>query len=132
MRPTSPLTRTPVSPFQGLALRRRIADVVQVKVGSKKLAIALILVSTAAMGLLLARSGLALPGRRARDLRRGAAAALARLELDRALAGRLPRDVRGQLGRLVSRHRSAGPHGRGLEGRRAEGGRRPALAGVRT
>src|SRR4051812_45258636 len=57
MRPTSPLTRTPVSPFQGLALRRRIADAVKVKLGTRNLAIALILVSTAGMALLLARSG---------------------------------------------------------------------------
>src|SRR3954463_2576641 len=57
MRPTFPFMRTPVSPFQGLAWRRRIADAVKVKVGSRKLAIALILVSTAGMVLLLARSG---------------------------------------------------------------------------
>jgi hypothetical protein len=40
-----------------LDLRRRIADAVKVKVGSRNLAIALILVSTAGMALLLARSG---------------------------------------------------------------------------
>jgi uncharacterized membrane protein YbhN (UPF0104 family) len=57
MRPTSSLTRLRVSPFQGLALRRRIADAVKVKVGSKTLAVVLILVSTAGMVLLLARSG---------------------------------------------------------------------------
>src|SRR3954462_711968 len=57
MRPTFPFMRTPVSPFQGLAWRRRIADAVKVKVGSRKLAVALILVSTAGMVLLLARSG---------------------------------------------------------------------------
>src|SRR3954465_10610983 len=57
MRPPLPTTRPSVSPFQGLAWRRRIADAVKVKVGSRKLAIALILVSTAGMVLLLARSG---------------------------------------------------------------------------
>jgi uncharacterized membrane protein YbhN (UPF0104 family) len=57
MRPTSTFTRSTVSPFQGFALRRRIADAVKVKVGSRKLAIALILVSTAGMVLLMARSG---------------------------------------------------------------------------
>ena len=141
MRPGSSPTRTHVSPFQGLALRRRIADAVKVKVGSRKLAVALVLVSLAGIVLLVARSGTkvfqaaATPDWRyllagPRDLRRRAAAARARLDVDRALARRLPRDVRGQLGRLVPRHRPAGTHGRGLEGRRAEGGGRPALARV--
>src|SRR6188472_528594 len=57
MRPTSPFARTPVSPFQGLGSPRRIADAVKVKVGSRKLAIVLILVSTAGTVLLMARSG---------------------------------------------------------------------------
>src|SRR5689334_22496146 len=57
MRPSSPSTRAQASPFQGLALRRRIADAVKVKVGSRKLVIALILVSTAGTVLLMARSG---------------------------------------------------------------------------
>jgi uncharacterized membrane protein YbhN (UPF0104 family) len=57
MRPSSPFTRAQASPFQGLALRRRIADAVNVKVGSRKLAIALILVSAIGTVLLMARSG---------------------------------------------------------------------------
>src|SRR5689334_1890462 len=57
MRPSSPSNRAQASPFQGFALRRRIADAVKVKVGSRKLVIALILVSTAGTVLLMARSG---------------------------------------------------------------------------
>jgi hypothetical protein len=57
MRPSSPLTRANDSPFQGLALRRRIADAVNVKVGSRKLVIALVLVSMLGTVLLMARSG---------------------------------------------------------------------------
>src|SRR4029079_5336078 len=57
MRPRAPSTSVPVSPFQGLALRRRIADAVKVKVGSRKLAVILILVSIAGTVLLMARSG---------------------------------------------------------------------------
>jgi len=57
MRPRAPSTSVPVSPFQGLALRRRIADAVKVKVGSRKLAVILILVSMAGTVLLMARSG---------------------------------------------------------------------------
>src|SRR5690242_9504240 len=53
----SSLTRANDSPFQGLALRRRIADAVNVKVGSRKLAIALVLVSMVGTVLLMARSG---------------------------------------------------------------------------
>src|SRR6185295_15416956 len=64
MRPRAPSTSVPVSPFQGLvspfqglALRRRIADAVKVKVGSRKLAVALIVVSMVGTVLLMARSG---------------------------------------------------------------------------
>src|SRR6476619_91597 len=62
MRPLStppPLPSAParVSPFQGLALRRRIADAVKVKVGSRKLAVVLIVVSMIGTVLLMARSG---------------------------------------------------------------------------
>src|SRR6476619_3927666 len=62
MRPLStppPLPSAParVSPFQGLALRRRIADAVKVKVGSRKLAIVVGIVSLAGIGFLVARTG---------------------------------------------------------------------------
>src|SRR3954465_12995922 len=57
MRPPLPTTRVSGSPFQGLAWPRRIADAVKVKVGSRKLAVLLILVSTAGTVLLMARSG---------------------------------------------------------------------------
>src|SRR4051795_12021624 len=57
MRPTLPTTRVSGSPFQGLAWPRRIADAVKVKVGSRKLAVLLILVSTVGTVLLMARSG---------------------------------------------------------------------------
>src|SRR3954452_5619573 len=57
MRPTLPTTRVSGSPFQGLAWPRRIADAVKVEVGCRKLAVLLILVSTAGTVLLMARSG---------------------------------------------------------------------------
>jgi hypothetical protein len=105
-----------------LASWRRIADAVKVKVGSRNLAIALILVSTAGMALLLARSGTRVFQAAAtpdwRYLLAGLAIcaavqplARARLDVDRALAGRLPRDVRGELRRLLPRHRPPGRMG---------------------
>ena len=59
MRPLSnpPSAPARVSPIQGLALRRRIADAVKVKVGSRKLAVVLIVVSMIGTVLLMARSG---------------------------------------------------------------------------
>ena len=57
MRPSSPYTRAHASPFQGFASWRRSADAVKVKVGSRKLAVALVLVSLAGTVLLMARSG---------------------------------------------------------------------------
>src|SRR4029078_55890 len=59
MRPLSnpPSAPARVSPIQGLALRRRIADAVKVKVGSRKLAVGLIVVSMIGTVLLMARSG---------------------------------------------------------------------------
>src|SRR5689334_2125632 len=57
MRPSARPHASPPPSFQGLATRRRIADAVKVKVGSRKLAVALILVSMAGTVLLMARSG---------------------------------------------------------------------------
>jgi hypothetical protein len=45
-----------MSPFQGLALRRRIADAVEV-MGRRKLLVAVMLVSVAGIALLAARTG---------------------------------------------------------------------------
>lgn len=56
MRPTPPTTAAPTSPFQGLALRRRIADAVDV-MGRRQLAILVGIVSLAGLGLLVARTG---------------------------------------------------------------------------
>lgn len=56
MRPTPPTTAAPTSPFQGLALRRRIADAVDV-MGRRQLAILVGIVSLAGLGLLAARTG---------------------------------------------------------------------------
>ena len=56
MRPTPPTTAAPTSPFQGLALRRRIADAVDV-MGRRQLAILVGVVSLAGLGLLVARTG---------------------------------------------------------------------------
>jgi uncharacterized membrane protein YbhN (UPF0104 family) len=57
MRPTSSSLSAGFSPFQGLARARRIADAVQVKWGRPKLVAALVLVSLAGVGLLVARTG---------------------------------------------------------------------------
>jgi uncharacterized membrane protein YbhN (UPF0104 family) len=57
MRPTSLLIRSPVSPFQGFARLRRIADAVEVKVGRRTLIVALVLVSAAGVALLVERTG---------------------------------------------------------------------------
>jgi hypothetical protein len=101
-----------------LASWRRIADAVKVKVGSRNLAIALILVSTGGMALLLARSGTRVFQAAAtpdwRYLLAGLAICAAVQPL-RALAW----TSTGELRRLLPRHRPAGTHGRGLEGRGA-------------
>ncbi len=57
MRAASPKTRTCDSPFQGFALLRRIADAVKVQVGRRSVAIAIGLVSLAAVALLVQRTG---------------------------------------------------------------------------
>jgi uncharacterized membrane protein YbhN (UPF0104 family) len=56
MRPTPLSMRTFVSPVQGLALRRRIADAVDV-MGRRQLAIVVGIVSLAGIGFLVARTG---------------------------------------------------------------------------
>jgi uncharacterized membrane protein YbhN (UPF0104 family) len=56
MRPTAFSTRTSISPVQGLALRRRIADAVDV-MGRRQLAIVVGIVSLAGIGFLVARTG---------------------------------------------------------------------------
>jgi uncharacterized membrane protein YbhN (UPF0104 family) len=57
MRPTAFSTRTSISPVQGLALRRRIADAVDV-MGRRQLAIVVVgIVSLAGLGFLVARTG---------------------------------------------------------------------------
>ena len=56
MRPTTLSMRTSVSPVQGLALRRRIADAVEV-MGRRQLAIVVGIVSLAGIGFLVARTG---------------------------------------------------------------------------
>src|SRR5512144_2258082 len=56
MRPTPPFTSACVSPVQGLALRRRIADAVEV-MGRRNLFVGLVLVSGAGIALLVARTG---------------------------------------------------------------------------
>src|SRR6185437_15048258 len=56
MRPTSLSMRTSVSPVQGLALRRRIADAVDV-MGRRQLAIVVGIVSLVGIGFLVARTG---------------------------------------------------------------------------
>jgi uncharacterized membrane protein YbhN (UPF0104 family) len=56
MRPTPPLSCSGVSPFQGLGLRRRIADAVEV-MGRRNLLVAVVLVSVGGIALLAARTG---------------------------------------------------------------------------
>src|SRR5512144_1288800 len=56
MRPTPPFTSACVAPVQGLALRRRIADAVEV-MGRRNLFVGLVLVSGAGIALLVARTG---------------------------------------------------------------------------
>jgi uncharacterized membrane protein YbhN (UPF0104 family) len=57
MRAASLKTRTCYSPFQGFALLRRTADAVKVKVGRRSVAIAIGLISLAAVALLVQRTG---------------------------------------------------------------------------
>jgi uncharacterized membrane protein YbhN (UPF0104 family) len=57
MRPTSAITRSAFSPFQGFAFLRRIADAVEVKVGRRSLVVGLVLVSGAGVFLLVQRTG---------------------------------------------------------------------------
>ena len=57
MRAAIPTRRTTLSPFQGFAHVRRIADAVKVKVGRRSLVIAVGAASLAALGLLVERTG---------------------------------------------------------------------------
>ena len=57
MSATSPITRTWVSPVQGLTSLRRIADAMRVKVGRRSLAAAIGLVSLAGVALFAVRAG---------------------------------------------------------------------------
>ncbi len=57
MRAITAITRIPVSPIQGFAFLRRIADAVEVKVGRRTLFAALVLVTGAGVFLLVQRTG---------------------------------------------------------------------------
>src|SRR5881398_68469 len=130
-------TRVTVTPFQGFAHARRIADAVKVQVGRRSVAIVIGLVSVAAVALLFQRTGTRVISAAAtpdwRFLLAGLAICAAVQPL-RALAwtstalavyiARKP--MLGERRRLVPRHGPARTARRSIEGRGAQGHRRPA------